>query len=376
MTAGGASEREIDVEDLDYELPEALIAQHPLAERDGARLLALSRATGDVRHAIVRELPRLIPPSLVVVNDTRVIPARLLGVKRRTGGRVELLLLERVRSAGAGAGAVVHGDAVAGDVERWRAIGRASKGLAEGVEVVVGAADGEARVELVATVVAREGEGELVVELRAAGGVAAALERVGRVPLPPYIRRDPVGADRERYQTVFAERDGAVAAPTAGLHLSRRLLDELAAAGHELARVTLHVGPGTFAPIRVARLSEHAMHGERWEVSDEAARAVARAKREGRPVLAVGTTVVRTLESAADDDRVVRAGAGETRLFIRPPYRFRVVDALLTNFHLPRSTLLALVMAFGGAERVRRAYEEAVRAEYRFFSYGDAMLIA
>jgi S-adenosylmethionine:tRNA ribosyltransferase-isomerase len=196
------------------------------------------------------------------------------------------------------------------------------------------------------------------------------------VPLPPYIRRDPLAADRERYQTVYATREGAVAAPTAGLHLTERLIGELDAKGSILERVTLHVGPGTFAPVRAERLDDHEMHSERWEVSESTAQAIARERANGRPVLAVGTTVVRTLESAADDDGVVRAGSGETRLFIRSPYAFRAVGALLTNFHLPRSTLLALVMAFGGVANVRAAYAEAVRERYRFFSYGDAMLIA
>jgi S-adenosylmethionine:tRNA ribosyltransferase-isomerase len=203
----------------------------------------------------------------------------------------------------------------------------------------------------------------------------AAIERAGEVPLPPYIRREVAEADAERYQTVYATHPGAVAAPTAGLHFSAELLQALEARGHHFARVTLHVGPGTFRPVKAERLEDHPMHDERCEVPEATAAAIAEAKRCGRQVLAVGTTVVRTLESAASEDGVVAPGARRTRLFIHPPYRFRVVDALLTNFHLPRSTLLALVMAFGGIEPTRRAYAEAVAARYRFFSYGDAMLI-
>jgi S-adenosylmethionine:tRNA ribosyltransferase-isomerase len=225
-------------------------------------------------------------------------------------------------------------------------------------------------------VVAHREGGEVEVVLDTGGApLMDVLERVGRVPLPPYIRREAGAEDRDRYQTVYADAPGAVAAPTAGLHLSERLLEELRAGGHRMARVTLHVGPGTFQPVQATDLEGHAMHAERYVVSEEAAQAIRDARAEGRPVVAVGTTVVRTLESSVGDDDAVRAGAGSTRLFIRPPYRFRVIDALLTNFHLPRSTLLALVMAFGGIEPVRRAYVEAVRERYRFYSYGDAMLI-
>lgn len=214
-----------------------------------------------------------------------------------------------------------------------------------------------------------------MLELRAAqGDVASAIEQVGSLPLPPYIRRVPDASDLTRYQTVFAKQAGAVAAPTAGLHLSEPLIARLKAAGNELAYVTLHVGPGTFAPLRAANLRDHTMHAEPFEIPEQTAEAIARAKREGRPVLAVGTTVMRTLEANAAPGGV-RAGAGKTAIFIYPPYEFRVVDALLTNFHLPRSTLLALVMAFAGATNTRHAYAQAVAERYRFFSYGDAMLI-
>lgn len=339
--------------ELDYDLPEELIAQVPPADRDGARLLWL-RTTGRSHQQVV-ELPELGPPSLLVLNDTRVVPARLRGFKS-TGGKAELLLLER-RGA-------------PGTTERWSALGRASKGLKPGTVLSIG--DGA----LGATVVDKGEGGHLEVELLAVGqNVAEAIEAHGEMPLPPYIRRAPEVADRERYQTVFAAHPGAVAAPTAGLHLSERLLARLEAAGHRLARVTLHVGLGTFAPVKVDDLSEHPMHDEAYVVPQETSAAIVEAKAEGRPVLAIGTTVVRTLEAAADEQGRVTPGAGRTALFITPPYDFRVVDRLLTNFHLPKSTLLALVMAFGGSDGVRAAYRAAVEARYRFFSYGDAMLI-
>jgi S-adenosylmethionine:tRNA ribosyltransferase-isomerase len=345
--------------ELDYALPEELIASEPLAERDAARLLLVERGVGPIEDLLVRELPRLLPPSLFVVNDTRVIPARLRAEKA-TGGKVELLLVARLSPPGA--------------EERWEAMARGLKSLRAGAVLRVGDA-------LVATVISRRAEDVVELLLRAVGAptVDAALAQVGELPLPPYLRRAARPSDDERYQTVFAKHAGAVAAPTAGLHLSARLLEELAAAGHTLARVTLHVGPGTFLPLRSDDLAEHVMHAERYEVSDDAARAVREARAEGRLVVAVGTTVVRTLESAAIADETgawrVPAGRGETRLFLYPPAELHVVDALLTNFHLPKSTLLALVMAFAGIDPVRRAYAHAIAERYRFFSYGDAMLI-
>jgi S-adenosylmethionine:tRNA ribosyltransferase-isomerase len=339
--------------ELDYPLPEALIAQAPLAERDAARLLWLRRDTGAIEHRCVRELSELVAPSLWVVNDTRVIPARAIATKP-SGGRVEFLFLERI--------------AELGDRERWSALGKTSRGLKPGMTLQV-APGFELEVQAIHT------QGELTLDVAARGGVRAALERHGSVPLPPYIRRPADADDRERYQTVFAREPGAVAAPTAGLHLSERLLAALRERGHELASVTLHVGPGTFAPLRAEALAEHHMHREHYELPEATVAAIARARREGRPVLAVGTTVVRALEASARAHGELRPGSGDTDIFIYPPYRFRSVDALLTNFHLPRSTLLALVMAFAGIEPVRAAYAAAVAERYRFFSYGDAMLI-
>jgi S-adenosylmethionine:tRNA ribosyltransferase-isomerase len=353
-------------DELDYELPTDLIAQVPAAERESARLLVLERRSGALSHRVVRELPELLPPALFVFNDTRVIPARLLGTKP-SGGRFELLLVERVAG-----GVEARGSArEPNEAELWRAMGRPLKSLRPGTVLEVGSL----RIELGPRL------DETLIELRlsAPEGVAAALEAVGRVPLPPYIARDPAqvssAQDRARYQTVFARAPGAVAAPTAGLHFGEALLEALAARGHERAFVTLHVGPGTFAPLSVAHLSEHPMHEEQYEIPAETAAAVARAKASGRPVIAVGTTVVRTLESAWREGEGLVSGAGATRLCIYPPYAFRAVDGLVTNFHLPRPTLLALVMAFAGVEPVRGAYRAAVDARYRFFSYGDAMLV-
>jgi S-adenosylmethionine:tRNA ribosyltransferase-isomerase len=345
-----------DARELDYELPESSIAQAPLGERDAARLLCVP-AEGDFEHRNVRDLPELLRPSLIVLNDTRVIPARLLGHKP-SGGRVELLLVERISSIAAS--------------ERWRALGRASKGLRAGERIALG--DGT----LTAHVLAPQAPtGMLEVELLTTVGGSAtdAVERLGAMPLPPYIKRAAEAQDASRYQTVYAAQPGAVAAPTAGLHFTQALLDALCARGHELAYVTLHVGPGTFAPLRSDDLREHVMHQERFAIPEATCDAVARARREGKSVLAIGTTVMRALESAADDEGRLGAGDGATSIFIYPPYRFRVVDALLTNFHLPRSTLLALVMAFGGVARIRAAYQSAIDSGYRFYSYGDAMLI-
>lgn len=339
-------------EELDYDLPEALIAQEPPPSREAARLLVMARHDDRFLHARIPDLPGLLPPSLFVFNDTRVIPARLLGT-RPSGGQFELLLVERTSAPGV--------------EERWLCMGRPLKSLREGMQLTVG--------PLGIEVGRRQGETLIEATLRAEGGVAEALSAAGELPLPPYIERAPTERDRERYQTVFAREPGAVAAPTAGLHFSEALLDALERAGHARTFVTLHVGPGTFAPLNVDDLREHRMHHERYTLSPEAADAIARAKREGRPVVAVGTTVVRTLESAARAHGAVVPGSGSTDLCIYPPYALRVVDALLTNFHLPRSTLLALVMAFAGIAPVRAAYREAVRERYRFFSYGDAMLI-
>ncbi|MDA1194641.1 MAG: tRNA preQ1(34) S-adenosylmethionine ribosyltransferase-isomerase QueA [Planctomycetota bacterium] len=348
------------LDELDFELPDALIAQEPPLRRDGARLLTLDRITGAVEHGSVRELPdRLRAGDLLVVNETRVLPARLHAFRSDTGGRVEVFLLEPV----------------AAPAEAWRALVRSGGSPGEGERLELMGGEG-------LMLVRAETEGRWIVAGESES-VQALMQRHGRMPLPPYIRRRPGrderdGMDRERYQTRFARTDGAVAAPTAGLHLSDELLATLDALGVERTAVTLHVGLGTFAPVRTETLAEHVMHAEHYEISAAAASAVQRAKAEGRRVVAVGTTTVRALEGAAarGPAGVVAAGVGSTNIFITPGYTFRVVDALLTNFHLPRSTLIALVGAFAGLDAVLAAYREAVAEGYRFYSYGDAMWIA
>lgn len=338
--------------DLDYDLPEELVAQQPLSQRDASRLLLVDVGTAGIEHHRFSELPKLLPPSLFIFNDTRVFPARLTGTKA-TGGSVELLLL--------------HTSGEARD--RWIALGRSSKGLRPQMQLSLAGGLLHARV-----LRALEA-GRVEIELTGAGPIDALIEQVGEVPLPPYIRRKAVQADRDRYQTIYARKPGAVAAPTAGLHFTETVLQGLQEAGHDLAYVTLHVGPGTFRPVQAATLDEHDMHDETYEVPIATAEAIERARAQGRPIVAVGTTVVRTLEASSDEQGHVAAGAGTTKLFIRPPHRFRVIDHLVTNFHLPRSTLLALVMAFAGIELTKQAYGEAIDRRYRFYSYGDAMLI-
>jgi S-adenosylmethionine:tRNA ribosyltransferase-isomerase len=339
---------------FDYELPADRIAQEPADPRDGARLLVLDRGAGALHDAHVRDLGTLLRPGdCLVFNDTRVVPARLLGRLDGSEREAELLL---VRELGGG---------------EWEALVRPARHCPVGSILVV--ADGSAR----AVVLGLGAFGQRRVRLEAAGRVADLLARHGLPPLPPYIRRyrKPGGEDWARYQTVYAERDGAVAAPTAGLHFTPELLAALAGGGVELCRVTLHVGPGTFRPVRAARLAEHRMEGELYEVPATTAAAVARARAEGRRVVAVGTTTVRALETAAEPDGAMTARAGWTELTILPGHRFRVVEALLTNFHLPRSSLLLLVSALAGRERILDAYRHAVASGYRFYSYGDAMLI-
>ena len=363
MRKPAARGRRLPLSDFDFDLPDVLVARAPLERRDASRLLLLDRATGALAHLAFRDWPGLLrQDDLVVLNDTRVIPARLLGRKQGSGGRVELLLVRP--DADVDASGALSGSA---DALSWVCLGQASKGLRPGTVVEL---DGGR-----ATVLEALGEGELRVRFEAEGSVGALLERAGQVPLPPYVAREPTPEDRIRYQTVYARAEGSVAAPTAGLHLTADTFAELEARGIERRFVTLDVGPGTFLPVRGEDESTHRMHAERYHVPEETAAAVNRARAEGRRIVAVGTTVVRTMESAVDTG-IVRAGAGSSRLFIRPPYTFQVVDALLTNFHLPRSTLLMLVSAFAGRERVLAAYRAAVAERYRFFSYGDAMFIA
>ena len=333
--------------DFDYELPPALIAQAPAATRSASRLLHVD---GDRLHDLAfTALPSLLAPGdLVVFNDTRVIPARVHGTKS-TGGRAELLI-----------------ERIVADTEAWAQV-RASHAPRVGSRIDLA---GGAR----ATVLAREDRFHHLA-FEGTGPLHAWLDRHGSVPLPPYIARDAEAGDRERYQTIYAREPGAVAAPTAGLHFDEGIMAALGARGIERAFVTLHVGAGTFQPVQHEDLAQHVMHEEWFSLPSATVEAVARTRERGGRIVCIGTTTLRALESAAADDGTLREGASRTALFITPGYRFRVVDRLLTNFHLPRSTLLMLVSAFAGFERIRAAYAHAVAARYRFFSYGDAMLL-
>lgn len=338
---------------FDYTLPDSLIARHPTPRRDESRLLVVDRATGEVRHRIFHHLPSLIPPGdAVVLNETRVLPARLLG-RRAGGGNAEVLLLRPLPE---------RGDDI------WEALVRPGPKLRPGGAVDV--AD-DLRIDILET----GSEGERVVRLVSPLPAEAALARHGQIPLPPYIDRPAEPEDAVRYQTVYAREEGSVAAPTAGLHFTPRLLAALEQSGVRIVRLVLHVGVGTFRPVAVEDPTQHKLHAERYVVPESAAEEIRAVRAAGGRIWAVGTTVVRTLETLADDDGTVRAAAGWTSLFIRPPYRFRVVDHMLTNFHLPRSTLLMLVAAFGGYDPIMRAYRIAVESRYRFYSYGDAMVV-
>ena len=336
----------MDVTDFDYSLPNELIARVPLAQRDASRLLELQ---GDELHdCTVSDLAALVEPDDIwVINDTRVIPARLLG-KKESGGKVELLLLEPT-----------------GKADEWIAWGKSNKPLkpAEVINIAEGFS---------AEILSREGK-EVHVHLKAVD-VMAAIEANGHMPLPPYIDRPDSEEDKDRYQTVFANELGAVAAPTAGLHLTEALMQKMEEAGATFVHVTLHVGPGTFQPVQVDNVHDHVMHEEAYHISEAAADEINRAKLEGHRIVAVGTTSLRTLEAAASDEGI-KAGSGRTDIFIFPGYRFRIVDALLTNFHLPKSTLLMLVSALAGHRRMMAAYEYAKEQAYRFYSYGDAMFV-
>ncbi len=348
----------LDLRAYDFDLPEAAIAQTPVEPRHAARLLVLDQSGDAVAHHTVADLPHLLPPrALLVVNDTRVVPARLLGHKA-SGGRVELLLTRPFATPGA-------------DLLDHEALARSSKPLKVGHILAL---DGGGT----ATITALPGHGVVRVDLSGFPDLAALLAACGHVPLPPYIRggKEQPELDRPRYQSTFADVPGAVAAPTAGLHLSTELLAQLADAGVELARVTLHVGPGTFLPVRDPDLRHHRVLPERAEISQQTADAIARARVQRRAVIAVGTTTTRTLEDAAlRGNGVVAAGRFDADLTILPGHRFQIVDGLMTNFHLPQSSLLVLVSALAGRERILTAYAQAIAAGYRFYSYGDAMLV-
>jgi S-adenosylmethionine:tRNA ribosyltransferase-isomerase len=343
----------VDIADFDYHLPPELIAQEPLAARDASRLLVLDRRTGQTTHHAFPELPGMLAAGdLLVVNRSRVIPARLLG-RRAKGGEAEILL---VRDRGEG---------------RWEAMVRPGRHLRPGQRVTI---DDDLSVVVESEALDESGRRHVRL-LSKTRDIAGAIARCGHTPLPPYIRRPDRPGDRERYQTVYAREEGSVAAPTAGLHFTEALLAQLEGRGVARAEVVLHVGPGTFQPVKTARVEDHRVAPEPYVVPAETAAAVEAARARGGRVVAVGTTSVRVLETAAAGDGAVAAGEGETGLVIVPGHRFRAVDALVTNFHLPRSSLLLLVAAFAGRENVLRAYAEAVRERYRFYSYGDAMLV-
>lgn len=353
--------------DFDFSLPPELIAQSPTDARDGSRLLVLDRRTSRVEHRRFRELPDLVGAGdVLVLNNSRVLRARLRGHKPSSGGQIELLLVEEA------------------GVNEWWTLLRPGKRVRSGTEIQLRANSGAASL-VRAVVLDKNDQGHCRVRFSGTPNILDELETHGEIPLPPYIERAARTEDDTRYQTVFAQPAGSVAAPTAGLHFTPRLLDELRARGVQIHFVTLHVGLGTFAPVKTENLADHVMHEERFELPADTAEAVNAAKREGRRVIAVGTTTVRVLESAAAcsaHNSKLSALRSRTRIFIHPPYHFRIVDALLTNFHLPQSTLLMLVSAFAvpgglrGREMMLATYAEAVRERYRFFSYGDAMLLA
>ncbi|HIX47140.1 MAG TPA: tRNA preQ1(34) S-adenosylmethionine ribosyltransferase-isomerase QueA [Candidatus Borkfalkia faecigallinarum] len=334
--------------DYDYELPEELIAQTPAEPRDSSRLLVYDRATGKREHRIFRDIKEYLRPGdVLVVNNTKVLPARLYAYTKN-GGKVEVLLLKRR------------------DLNEWEVLVRPGKKAKVGAELIVSE-------ELSLTVVDRTDTGERIVRFHFDGVFEDILSRLGSMPLPPYIHEKL--KDKDRYQTVYCKTDGSAAAPTAGLHFTQELLAEIRAMGVEIAEVLLHVGLGTFRPVKEEDLTHHVMHSEFYKVDERAAEIVNAAKREGRRVIAVGTTSVRTLETVADEQGMLRPCSGDTSIFIYPPYRFKCVDALITNFHLPESTLIMLVSAFMGREQCLSVYREAVEERYRFFSFGDAMMI-
>ena len=341
---------------FDYDLPRERIAHYPTAQRDESKLMVLDRATSTIGHRRFRDIVEYFQPNdVLVLNETRVFPARVLG-RRESGAQAEVLLLRPVAHAPG------RPDAL------WEALVRPGAKLKPGRKVYV--AD-DFNIEIVDSTP----EGGRIVRLDTPLPLADALQKYGRMPLPPYIERASETTDAERYQTVYAREEGSVAAPTAGLHFTDQLLNAIENKGASIARIVLHVGVGTFRPVDVEDPAEHVMHEEFYTVSEAAAQMINAARSKGGKVWAVGTTVTRTLESVAADDGTMTAGSGSTALFIRPSYKFKIVDRLITNFHLPRSTLIMLVAAFGGYDFVMQAYKEAVAGDYRFYSYGDAMVL-
>ncbi len=337
-------------QDFYYELPEELIAQDPLADRESSRLLVLDRESGVISHRIFREITEYLREGdCLVINDTRVLPARMIGSREGTNGKIEILLLKRKEN------------------NIWETLVKPGKKAKVGTRIVFG--DGLLTGEVVDVVE----EGNRLIQFTYEGIFEEILDQLGQMPLPPYITHQL--KDQNRYQTVYAEHTGSAAAPTAGLHFTPGLLEKIEGMGVEIAKVTLHVGLGTFRPVKVDEITDHHMHSEFYQIDEEAAAKINRAKENGKRVICVGTTSCRTVESAADENGRLQACSGWTEIFIYPGYRFKVLDCLITNFHLPESTLIMLVSALAGRETVLAAYEEAVREKYRFFSFGDAMLV-
>ena len=340
----------MDVKDFYFDLPQELIAQDPLEDRSASRLLVLNKHTGRVTHRHFRDIKEYLKPGdCLVINDTKVIPARLFGIKKDTGAKIEVLLLKRREN------------------DIWETLVKPGKKAKPGTELEFG--DGR----LTATVVDVVEEGNRLIQFHYEGIFEEILDELGQMPLPPYITHQL--QDKNRYQTVYAKHEGSAAAPTAGLHFTKELLDEIEAMGVKIAHVTLHVGLGTFRPVKVDDVENHHMHSEFYVVEEDQAKLINDTKKQGGRVISVGTTSCRTLESATDEDGVLHPGSGWTEIFIYPGYQFKMIDGLITNFHLPESTLMMLVSALAGKDRIMAAYEEAVKERYRFFSFGDAMFI-
>ena len=336
--------------DFYFDLPEELIAQDPLEDRSSSRLMVLDKNTGEITHRVFRDITEYLQPGdCLVINDTKVIPARLIGAKEDTGAKIEILLLKRKEN------------------DIWETLVKPGKKCRPGAKVVFG--NGELRAEILEVLE----DGNRLVQFSYEGIFEEVLDRLGQMPLPPYITHKL--EDKNRYQTVYAKYEGSAAAPTAGLHFTKELLQEIEDSGVKIARVTLHVGLGTFRPVKVDNVLEHHMHSEFYHVSEEAANMINETRKNGGRIISVGTTSTRTLESVAKEDGTIVPGSGNTEIFIYPGYQFKAIDCLITNFHLPESTLLMLVSAIAGKDHILAAYEEAVRERYRFFSFGDAMFI-
>ncbi len=366
----------MDVKDFWYDLPQELIAQDPLEDRAASRLMVLDKVTGEVTHRTFRDvLEYLRPGDCLVLNNTKVIPARLYGIKEGTGARIEILLLKR-RADDVWETLVKPGKKAKPGTVLYFGVDDAEQGTVDGAETNTQETDASSAGKkplLVGEILSVEEDGNRLIRFHYEGIFEEILDRLGQMPLPPYITHEL--KDKNRYQTVYAKYDGSAAAPTAGLHFTEELLDEVRAMGVDIAEITLHVGLGTFRPVKAEHIDEHHMHSEYYRITEEAAEQINRARANGGRIISVGTTSTRTLEAAANPDGHISAKSGWTDIFIYPGYKFKVIDGLITNFHLPESTLIMLVSALAGREHILAAYEEAVKERYRFISFGDAMLI-